>query len=60
MAHGLQDTTIPIAIGKTSKEKMEQAGYEIEWHQYPVAHTVSADEIRDISIWLKKIINGNN
>ncbi|MFV1993669.1 MAG: alpha/beta hydrolase, partial [Acidiferrobacterales bacterium] len=52
MAHGLQDTTIPIAVGKASKEKMEQAEYKIEWHQYPVAHTVSTDEIQDIGIWL--------
>ena len=57
MAHGLQDTTIPIAVGQATKEKMSQAEYKIEWHQYPMAHSVSTEEIQDISAWLKKIFN---
>ncbi len=57
MAHGLQDATIPIAVGKATEEKMTQAGHNIEWHQYPMAHSVSTDEIQDISVWLKKIFN---
>ena len=57
MAHGLQDTTIPIAVGKAAKEKMAQAGYDIEWHEYPMAHSVNNDEIQDIGAWLKKIFN---
>jgi phospholipase/carboxylesterase len=57
MAHGQQDSTIPIAVATASKTKMEQAAYQIEWHDYPMAHSVSIEEIQDISAWLKKIMN---
>lgn len=60
MAHGLQDNTIPIAVAKTSRKLMEETGYQIEWHEYPIAHSVSTDEISDVSLWLKKLFRDNN
>lgn len=58
MAHGFQDTTIPITVAKLSRATMETAGYETDWHEYAMAHSVCAEEIQDISEWLKNIFKG--
>jgi len=56
LAHGTQDQVVPYAMGKRSRDLLEQAGYPIEWHEYPMQHSVSLEEIRDIGAWLKRVI----
>jgi phospholipase/carboxylesterase len=53
MAHGRFDPMLPMALGEHSRDLLTDAGYEVEWHDYPMAHAVCADEIDDISRWLK-------
>ncbi len=57
MAHGSSDMVIPIAIAIASKEKLLAANYRIEWHEYPMTHSVCGQEIVDISHWLQQAIN---
>ena len=52
MAHGSFDPMLPMALGQHSNEVLEKAGYEVEWHEYPMAHAVCPEEIADIRIWL--------
>jgi phospholipase/carboxylesterase len=52
MAHGRYDPVLPEALAVESRELLERHGYAIEWHSYPIAHMVSAEEIDDISRWL--------
>ncbi len=52
MGHGTQDPVVPYSLGKTSRDKLIQAGYKIDWHNYPIQHGVSTDEIMDIKQWL--------
>ncbi len=56
MAHGSQDSVIPISRAVTSNEKLLAANYSVEWHEYPMAHSVCMEEIEDISRWLMRII----
>lgn len=53
--HGNQDTIVPEALGKASSTHLEELGYNVEWHSYPMAHSVNMEEINDISNWLKSI-----
>ena len=55
MAHGSFDPMLPMQWGEFSAEKLKEAGFAIEWHDYPMAHAVCPEEIRDISAWLLKI-----
>lgn len=57
MAHGSSDRVIPIAHAIASKEKLRTANYRIEWHEYPMAHSVCGEEIVDISNWLERVMN---
>lgn len=52
MAHGRFDPMIPMQYGRASAERLTEAGFTIEWHDYPMAHAVCAEEIADISRWL--------
>ena len=31
---------------------LEQLGFDLEWHRYPMAHQVCAEEIRDLGDWM--------
>jgi phospholipase/carboxylesterase len=55
MAHGTFDPMLPIAWGKASADHLRAAGYTVEWHDYPMAHAVCPEEIRDIRNWLLSV-----
>ncbi len=52
MAHGKLDPTISHALGEMSREYLLQRGYAVEWHSYPMAHQVCAEEIADLKHWI--------
>ena len=55
-AHGSQDPVIPLALAEMSTTFLKKLGYKIEWHRYPMEHSVIPQEIDDISQWLNKIL----
>jgi len=55
-AHGTQDPVIPISLAEMSKEFLLKLGYNIDWHSYPMEHSVIPQEINDISTWLDQIL----
>lgn len=57
MAHGLFDPIVPFGLGEMAKQKLLTLGYGVEWHSYPMPHTVVPEEIQDIGRFLKKFID---
>lgn len=57
MAHGTSDPIVPLARATASRDALKDAGYAVEWHQYPMPHSVNEQEIRDIAAFLKRIVN---
>jgi phospholipase/carboxylesterase len=55
-AHGLHDPMIPLAMAEQGREQVAARGYQIEWHQYPIPHSVSAEEIADVARWLERVL----
>jgi phospholipase/carboxylesterase len=55
MAHGSFDPMLPMALGQHSQQVLENAGYAVEWHDYPMAHAVCPEEIADIRTWLLSV-----
>jgi len=55
MAHGRFDPVLRMDWGRASADKLIEAGYSVEWHEYPMAHAVCPEEIADISSWLSGI-----
>jgi phospholipase/carboxylesterase len=56
MAHGTQDPVIPLSWAKRSRDLLVGLGYAAEWHEYPMPHSVCAEEIADIGHWLGRIL----
>jgi phospholipase/carboxylesterase len=56
MAHGQQDPVIAAAIGRASRDQLQALGYAVEWHEYPMPHSVCAEEIADIRRFLFKVL----
>ena len=56
MAHGTHDPLIPLARAARSRDLLREAGYRVEWHEYPMPHAVCDDEIHDIAAWLRRML----
>lgn len=56
MAHGNYDQVIPITLAKGAKAALESHNYSIQWEEYPMAHQLCYEEIKDISAFLKKVL----
>lgn len=55
MAHGTFDPMLPLQLGRDSADLLIAAGFAVEWHDYPMAHAVCAEEISDIRAWLLSV-----
>ena len=56
MAHGTHDPMIPMARAMRARETLSGLGYRLEWHEYPMPHSVCLEEVRDISAWLHGVL----
>ena len=56
MAHGNLDSVVPMALATISKQQLLESGYAVEWHEYPMAHSVCVEEMADISSWLRRVL----
>lgn len=56
LVHGTQDPVIPVQRAEQSRDLLKSLGYPIEWHDYWMQHSVSAQEVVDIGNWLRKVL----
>lgn len=52
MGHGSQDPVVPMALGQQARDHLKTAGIAVQWHEYPIPHSVSPPEIADIDAWV--------
>ena len=52
-AHGLLDEVIPFSDGEALRRSLTVLGDRLEFHGYPMPHTVSEEEIKDLNAWLE-------
>ena len=57
MAHGRQDNVVPFNRAQLSRDALVNLGYQVEWHEYAMQHTVCLDEVRDLSTFFKKVLS---
>jgi len=56
MAHGRQDHVVPVLRAEQSRDVLKGLGYQVEWHEYQMQHSLCFEEVQDISAWLKKVL----
>ncbi len=52
MGHGRFDPMVSMDRASASRDLLAGLGYQVEWHEYPIEHSVSPDEIADLNRWL--------
>jgi len=57
IGHGTEDNVVPFFLGTLSAETLRKHQYNVSFHSYPIPHTVSMEEIRDIRAWLVSYSN---
>ena len=53
LGHGSQDPVVPFLLGQEAQTRLSAGQWPVEWHSYPIPHSVSQPEIADIGRWLQ-------
>lgn len=56
MAHGSMDPVVAPARGEASRDLLTTLGYPVQWHTYPMAHSVHPREVADLSGFLASVL----
>jgi phospholipase/carboxylesterase len=56
MAHGEYDTVVMPERAQASYAMLEKMGYQIDWNEYPMEHSVNREELMDISRFLQQVL----
>jgi phospholipase/carboxylesterase len=56
LAHGTYDPVVAPERAEVSRAKLQELGYNVQWHTYPMPHSVCAEEIADISQFLQSVL----
>ena len=56
LAHGQYDPVVPLARAQASLAELQRLGYDVRWHTYPMPHSVCAEEVADISTFLRGVL----
>jgi phospholipase/carboxylesterase len=54
MCHGSHDQMLPMVMGQYTRDALRELGYQVDWHEYPMAHQVCAEEIEVIGDWFRQ------
>jgi phospholipase/carboxylesterase len=51
-AHGEDDEVLPIVLGETARDVAIAQGNPVDWHAYPMPHSVCGEEVAALRTWL--------
>ncbi len=55
-AHGTHDPMVPHRLSTITRDWLEERGWRVESHDYPMAHQVCLEEIQAIGAWLRRVL----
>ena len=56
LAHGRSDGIVPLARGTAGRDLLKGLGCDVEWHDYPMEHSVCMQEVVALNRWLLKVL----
>jgi phospholipase/carboxylesterase len=56
MGHGTRDGVVVLPRATASRDALQAMGYAVEWHEYPMEHSVCPQEITDLERWLRRVL----
>jgi len=59
VTHGLYDPVLPIDNGRAVRGYLSGLPVELTYREYPMAHEVSMESLRDVTRWLKETLDSS-
>ena len=56
LAHGRNDAMITLARGTGGRDLLQGLGQPVEWHDYPMEHSVCMEEVQALQGWLLRVL----
>jgi phospholipase/carboxylesterase len=56
LAHGRHDPMVVFERGTDTRDALQRLGYTVDWHDYPMEHSVCGEEVEDLNAWLLKVL----
>ena len=56
LAHGTRDGVVALPRAVATRDALSAMGYPVEWHEYPMEHSVCPQEIADLAQWLRRVL----
>lgn len=56
LGHGTRDGVVQIERAMAARDALAALGHPVEWHAYPMEHSVCTEEIADLGAWLRRVL----
>jgi phospholipase/carboxylesterase len=56
LGHGRFDPVVALPRGEGARDALQALGYAVQWHEYPMEHSVCPEEIADLNHWLLRVL----
>ena len=59
LGHGRNDGIVTLARGSAGRDVLQGLGQPVEWHEYPMEHSVCMEEIQHLQQWLLRVLQSH-
>ena len=59
ISHGRNDQVVRVNEGRRARDVLENAGNNVTYREYPMAHEISSACLKDLNTWLNVLFEGN-
>ncbi len=56
LGHGRSDGVVPLARGAAARDSLQALGHTVDWHDYPMEHSVCIEEVKALNQWLLRVL----
>ena len=56
IAHGIHDDVVPVHYARRARHVLEEAGLDVEYHEYPMQHQVAQEEVTVVREFLRRVL----
>ena len=56
LAHGTHDGVVILPRATATRDALTAMGYQVDWHEYRMEHSVCPEEVADLEAWLQRVL----
>ncbi len=56
LAHGQRDGVVTPERGRAARDALVALGHDVEWHEYPMEHSVCMEEVQALQAFLARVL----